>query len=169
MEIEEMLEGIHRSVSEIMPQTANSLKPGLNNDNIREKIGALPLDLPDDFYKLYRWKNGSDLFEDCFFPYYSFLPLERAVEAYFKFRGQKYSQWVETWFPFFVFNGRQWLFVNTKSNVIYRYHTDALGIQIEFDDLKSMISYYLDAYDRGIFYINEYGGLTCTEEEDEDF
>ena len=47
MGIQQLLEEIYTIVSEIMPETANSLQTGLSRDAIKAIIEPLPFDLPE--------------------------------------------------------------------------------------------------------------------------
>jgi Xaa-Pro aminopeptidase len=170
VEIEEMLEQIFRIVTEIMPLSSNSLQPGISDERIRAKIAALPFDLPDSFYRLYKWRNGSNLYEDCFFPFYTFIPIEEAVTVYFEFREGEFAKWTNwrpSWFPFLRFDTKEWLFLDIDNNAIRRYFVE-IGVKrtaLMYDNLEDMIFKYLDAYQRKVFYVNDYGYLNYNEDD----
>ncbi|TYQ29089.1 SMI1/KNR4 family protein [Pseudanabaena sp. UWO311] len=147
MGIQQLLEEIYTIVSEIMPETANSLQTGLSRDAIKAIIEPLPFDLPEDFYKLYEWRNGSNTFEDNFFPYHTFLPLENSVNSYFELREGEFAKWINwppNWFPFLKFDAKLYLFLDVERNTIREYFAElgTKSTRLMFDNLRDMLSYY---------------------------
>lgn len=51
---------------------------------IEAKVSSLPFRLPQEFYELYQWKNGTLETSNTvdFYKYYRFLPLEEALTTF---------------------------------------------------------------------------------------
>ncbi|MBV6627981.1 MAG: SMI1/KNR4 family protein [Rivularia sp. (in: Bacteria)] len=67
------------------PDYAASFLPGLSDAEIREKLASVELELPEEIYELYRWRNGVEDGEDSksvIYPCMEFMPLDEAIEYY---------------------------------------------------------------------------------------
>ncbi len=70
------------------PDYAASFLPGLSDEEIREKLANVELELPGEIYELYRWRNGTEDGEDLksvIFPTIEFMTLDEALEYYHDF------------------------------------------------------------------------------------
>ena len=76
---------IMRWLEENRPDYAASFLPGLSDEEIREKLANVELELPEEIYELYRWRNGVEGGEDLksvVYPSMEFMPLDEAIEYY---------------------------------------------------------------------------------------
>ena len=67
------------------PGYAASFLPGLSDEELREKLANVELELPQEIYELYRWRNGTQNGEDpksVIFPCMQYMPLDEAIEYY---------------------------------------------------------------------------------------
>ncbi len=65
------------------PDYAASFLPGLSDAEIREKLVNVELELPEEIYELYRWRNGVEDGEDLksvVYPSMVYMPLDEAIE-----------------------------------------------------------------------------------------
>ncbi|MBV6627982.1 MAG: hypothetical protein KI793_34540 [Rivularia sp. (in: Bacteria)] len=65
------------------PDYAASFLPGLSNEEIREKLASVELELPEEIHELYRWRNGVEDGEDLksiAYPSMAFMPLDEAIK-----------------------------------------------------------------------------------------
>ena len=72
-------------LEENRPDYAASFLPGLSDEEIREKLANVELELPEEIYELYRWRNGVEGGEDLksvIYPSMEFMPLDEAIEYY---------------------------------------------------------------------------------------
>lgn len=117
----DIAEGLERVV-QVMAQkgfpVADSLKPGLSEHEIRERVAHLPFRLPGELYELYQWHNGQS--QECrlyLFRDLRFLSLEEAlddyqmIQAYFvpALGGVDVGVDLRTCFPFAGFEGANYV------------------------------------------------------------
>ena len=79
------LNRIMQWLEENRPDYAESFLPGLSDEEIREKLSNVELELPEEIYELYRWRNGSQNGEDSksvIFPCMEYMSLDEALEYY---------------------------------------------------------------------------------------
>ncbi|MDY6901099.1 MAG: SMI1/KNR4 family protein [Cyanobacteriota bacterium] len=79
------LNQIMRWLEENRPDYAASFLPGLSDAEIREKLANVELELPEEIYELYRWRNGVEDGEDSkslIFPCMEYMTLDEALEYY---------------------------------------------------------------------------------------
>ena len=79
------LNRIMQWLEENRPDYAASFLPGLSDAEIREKLTNVELELPEEIYELYRWRNGIEGGEDLksvVYPSMEFMPLDEALEYY---------------------------------------------------------------------------------------
>lgn len=57
-----------------------ALQPGVSREQVDAAVAGLRLDLPEEVYRLYAWRNGQAGQDALFFPGYRFLPIEKAAE-----------------------------------------------------------------------------------------
>ncbi|WP_414625090.1 SMI1/KNR4 family protein [Calothrix sp. CCY 0018] len=77
------LNKIMRWLEQNRPDYAASFLPGLSDEEIREKLANVELELPEDIYELYRWRNGVEGGEDLkstVYPSMVYMPLDEAIE-----------------------------------------------------------------------------------------
>lgn len=77
------LNQIMRWLEENRPDYAASFLPGLSDAEIREKLTNVELELPEEIYELYRWRNGVEDGEDLksiAYPSMVFMPLDEAIK-----------------------------------------------------------------------------------------
>ena len=79
------LNRIMQWLEENRPDYAESFLPGLSDEEIREKLSNFELELPEEIYELYRWRNGTQNGEDSksvIFPCMEYMSLDEALEYY---------------------------------------------------------------------------------------
>lgn len=79
------LNQIMRWLEKNRPDYAASFLPGLSDEEIREKLANVELELPEEIYELYRWRNGVEGGEDLksiVYPSMEYMPLDEAIEYY---------------------------------------------------------------------------------------
>ncbi len=72
-----------------------ALQPGIGREEVDAAVADLGLDLPEEVYRLYAWRNGQRGEDPQLFPGYRFLPIEEASGARRVIRGGGF--WSETW------------------------------------------------------------------------
>ena len=79
------LNRIMQCLEENRPDYAASFLPGLSDAEIRGKLSNFELELPEEIYELYRWRNGTQNGEDSksvIFPCMEYMSLDEALEYY---------------------------------------------------------------------------------------
>ena len=108
----------------------NFLNPGVNPAYIRHAMDSLDLKLPNDFYELYKWKNGVTATDENsateeLIPFGSFYSIDEAIEVY-QFNSIQHSYIDKRYFPLFTNDTGDYYLINT-----------------DYDDLEyGMICYY---------------------------
>ncbi|MDY6901098.1 MAG: hypothetical protein SWZ49_23905 [Cyanobacteriota bacterium] len=77
------LNRIMQWLEENRPDYAASFLPGLSDAEIREKLTNVELELPEEIYELYRWRNGVEDGEDLksiAYPSMAFMSLDEAIK-----------------------------------------------------------------------------------------
>ena len=76
------LNRIMQWLEENRPDYAASFLPALSDEEIREKLTNVELELPEEIYQLYRWRNGVEDGEDLksiAYPSIAFMSLDEAI------------------------------------------------------------------------------------------
>ncbi|BAY87338.1 PBS lyase HEAT-like repeat protein [Calothrix parasitica NIES-267] len=77
------LNRIMQWLEENRPDYAASFLPGLSDEEIQEKLTNVELELPEEIYELYHWRNGVEDGEDSksiAYPSMAFMSLDEAIE-----------------------------------------------------------------------------------------
>ncbi|MEL7246391.1 MAG: SMI1/KNR4 family protein [Cyanobacteria bacterium J06573_2] len=77
------LNQIMQWLEENRPDYAASFLPGLSDEEIQKKLANVELELPEEIYELYRWRNGVEDGEDLksiAYPSMAFMSLDEAIK-----------------------------------------------------------------------------------------
>lgn len=159
------------------PELALSLQPGLTREKIEQTLRNLPFQLPEEFYELYQWRNGTR--EDCyicFLPGYTFLSLEQALEEYIGINQYREDLlefhepeeiWYKLWFPVFMLDAKEYLILfgslEEKTSPVLRF-VIADEPATRYPSLTNMMLAIAQCYEAGAYYLREDGYL---EEDDQ--
>ena len=183
------LNQIMRWLEENRPDYAASFLPGLSDAEIREKLANVELELPEEIYELYRWRNGTEYGEDpksVIFPCIEFMTLDEALEYY--------DDFVENTLEIFndedyqsildvnqvnLYGEKKHLFSFYRSNCDFlavllakekQQHSpiinidDALELSLIYRSLTSMMQTLAEYFETGAYYLGEEGYLDGDEE-----
>ena len=145
------------------------LQPGLSAEEIQKQISEFSLQLPEEVYELYRWRNGvnhSNEFganSDFLTNGLSFLSLEEALQTYQRI--DDYRQLViaidknacRSWFPLFGSDG-SYLIVfgdvapQEASPVFDLYIKGGSPISLRYQNLTELMSIVAECYETGAYY-----------------
>ncbi len=134
------------------------LQPGLSRDAIDSKVRHLGLHFPEEFYELYQWHNGMELYQaDCLiFGEHEFPPLEIALAEHQELLKYYASTNINLFqcFPIAMFNGSYHavycsdaLFYGLRNPIIEIFE----GICIAFENVGTMIDTATEWYANGIY------------------
>lgn len=166
-ELTQALNRIMIWLSKNQPSFANSFLPGLTNQEIQTKIQHLPIELPEEIYELYCWRNGTEGRHNCeFYPALNFLTLEKAVKLYedivtldnteeeIKFEGYKL-------FPFITTDAELTNVLvkdkQEKSSLIIDLYLEDCEPEIIYTSLTNMMLTIAECYETGAYYLSEDG------------
>ncbi|MGP1383044.1 MAG: SMI1/KNR4 family protein [Thainema sp.] len=148
------------------------LQPGLSTEEIQEQISKFSLQLPEEVYELYRWRNGVNQLK-AFGANTDFLPggliflsLEEALQAYQHI--DEYRQLVisidekdenacRPWFPLFGSDG-SYLVVfgdvapQETSPIFDLYIEGGSPISLKYQNLTELMSITAECYETGAYY-----------------
>lgn len=105
LELGTALEELEDVLGEVVPDVADTLQPGLTDEQIDTlSVSLRPFHLPQDLRTMYRWHNGQiphgPGMHRPIFHVADFLPLNAALECYTGWR-QALPGWNPLWFPAF--------------------------------------------------------------------
>lgn len=185
------LNRLFKYLEEHKPEAISLLQPGLSDSEIEELVKDLPIQLPEEIYELYKWKNGSaydawnvsgdspELEHVAYiFNENSFYPLEVALERYLeeiknyeKYCGNfERHQRIEIFFRPQGEVGGYVFFDDTQeaSQVIFTYHKDGFYYQAgqevcdRYTSLTSMMVTIAECYETGAYSITKHEDCTVT-------
>ena len=155
------------------PEFAASFLPGLNDEQINESVKDLQLQLPEEIYELYRWRNGTkERQKTVVSPTFELLPLEDAVtlaeqladiseEEPIRFEGH-------CLFPFIDAEGDMCTVLlkeeKENSSPIISILAEEYEPEIIYNNLTSMMQTFAECYETNAYRLDDEGFL----EEDED-
>ncbi|MEM6402325.1 MAG: hypothetical protein AAF757_19205 [Cyanobacteria bacterium P01_D01_bin.116] len=174
------------------PDYGASFLPGLSDAEIRKKLANVELELPEEIYELYRWKNGVEDGEDfkSLVPSIEFVDLDKAVEYYRNFREKPvkvfckedyqnvfeklddkqlniYGNYRQL-FPFSCFNGRHYYAVLLSKK--QQQHSPIIDISFHLElksiyrNLMTMMQTIAEYLETGTHYLDNDGFLDGDEE-----
>ena len=146
---------------------AKNLPPGISVDEIRKKISLLPFKLPDEFVKLYAWRNGTpagDLNGVSFMEFHRFLPLDEALDIFQKsypIMQQFYEKtdWIMT-FEDGSGDGYGISAVEEGSStapVVFLFEGE--GVNVVFESLTQMMRTMVASFETGVYTMGKDGDL----------
>lgn len=148
------------------------LQPGLSTEEIQKQISKFSLQLPEEVYELYQWRNGvnhSNAFgsNTDFLPNeLSFLSLEEALQAYQRINDyrqlvisidEKDKNACRPWFPLFGSDG-SYLVVfgdvapQETSPIFDLYIEKSSLISLKYQNLTELMSITAECYETGAYY-----------------
>ncbi|MCC0178711.1 SMI1/KNR4 family protein [Waterburya agarophytonicola K14] len=155
------------------PKIASSLQPGLSDREIELKVASLPFRLPQEFYELYQWKNGTPETSDAlnFYRHFRFLPLEEALTTFPRKGRDSYlvDEYLPYgWIPIFTFEGEYYGVVGSQiqrydSPIVYLYHEEAVG----YTNLTSMMQAIAECYETKVYYLNKHNYIAADSTQEE--
>jgi cell wall assembly regulator SMI1 len=155
----------------IMVGIAQSLQPGLSQEDITSKLEDFPYTLPNEVIEIYQWRNGQrGNYSDGLAPYYRFLSLEDALREYrilvelaMEF-AEEDLPWQKLydpcWFPIFKEDSNYYVVCTSlepqESSVIldrseYLGNDDVWKAEV-FPDLTSMLLAVTECWETGAYY-----------------
>ena len=183
------LNQIMRWLEENRPDYAASFLPGLSDEEIREKLTNVELELPEEIYELYRWRNGVEGGEDqksIAYPSMEFMPLDEAIEYHlgiveinileledlpniFKLLdANQVNIYSDTHlFPFLCSNG---IFCTVLLSKEQQQHSpiiqigDELDLKMIFRSLTTMMQTLAEYFETGAYYLRDDNFLDWDEE-----
>lgn len=184
------LNQIMRWLEENRPDYAASFLPGLSDEEIREKLANVELELPEEIYELYRWRNGVEDGEDLksiAYPSMAFMPLDEAIKYHLDVVDNVDIQEHEDFESIFeLLDANQvnnysdkYLFPFLRANCYFcavllgkdkQKHapiidiSDALDLELIFRSLTSMMQTFAEYLETGAHYLDEEG---CLDEDEE--
>jgi hypothetical protein len=146
------------------------LRPGLDPDDVRERVEKAGLKSSPYFEALYAWRDGVDTTEATIgeidlIPGCYLLSLDDALTNYRAFRGS--SRWNRHWLPFLADGGGDFYVVEASSEAegaVRHFRIDESEHPVEFSSVSSMIVVVLAAYRRGAYFLDENGYLEMHDE-----
>jgi cell wall assembly regulator SMI1 len=181
-----------RWLEENRPDYAASFLPGLSDAEIREKLANVELELPEEIYELYRWRNGTEYGEDpksVIFPCMEFMTLDEALEYYDDFventldifNDEDYQDIFELLYvnQAHLYGDKKYLFPFYRSNCDFltvllakekQQHSpiinidDALELSLIYRSLTSMMQTLAEYLEKGAHYLGEEDYLNGDEE-----
>jgi len=170
------LNRIFKYLEKHKPEAISLLQPGLSDSEIEELVKDLPIQLPEEIYDLYKWKNGSGKSPGLehiayIFDEFSFYPLEVAIGKYRpklikdkRWKDIYSSSWLEIFFCYIGEVGG-YVFVDDSqetSQVIFAYHKDGDDITQKYTSLTSMMTTIAECYETGAYSITKHEDCTVT-------
>ncbi len=184
------LNQIMRWLEENRPDYAASFLPGLSDAEIREKLANVELELPEEIYELYRWRNGVEGGEDLksvVYPSMEFMHLDEAIEYHLGIVENVNILDEEDFQSIFelldanqvdIYTDKN-LFPFLRSNCVFcavllskekQQHSpiidisDALDLSLIFRSLTSMMQTLAEYFETGAYYLGEEDYLNGDEE-----
>lgn len=174
--MQDLLERLENWLKKHRPDYASRLQPGLSSEEIAEIAAPLPFQLADEVIDLYHWHNGTlnlhGGFDDEFFQFYRFLPLQEAVEDTLMMRKYPVEQgfykngtqdsgipdWQYYWFSIFYEVKERIITVGcersqSSSSII---HFWVGGRKTWFYSLKGFISAVLECYESELYLLEDF-------------
>ncbi|MEM6455122.1 MAG: SMI1/KNR4 family protein [Acidobacteriota bacterium] len=165
--LEDSLERIRRWLDQRAQPYADALQPGIDRAQVDAAIEGLGIELPDEVYRLYAWRNGQrDLDDDdapLFFPGYRFLPIEDAADITRQMREILWAipvagrwQWPKNHFPIFELQEDLYVVVakgGTTGEVLDWGLVD--GPIVAHPSLASTVQEIADVYDAGGYVMSD--------------
>lgn len=172
------------------PDYAALFLPGLSDEEIRDKLVNLELELPEEIYELYRWRNGTED-EDMksLVPSIEFRHLDQAIKYYNNFVGNPLTVFDEKdyqnifekldinrgniygnkfLFPFSCTNGRYYSAVllskeqQRYSPIVHiSFHFE---LKVIYRNLTGMMQTFAECLETGVYYLDEEGFLDGNEQ-----
>lgn len=143
-----------------------ALRPGLSGDELQELLDSVGLAPNAELEALYGWRDGTST-EDVtaagdihLFPGFYLLSLEDAVANYRAFVSD--VRWSSGWLPIFANGGGDFYVVNLGSEnqgAVRHFRIDESEHPIEFSSIGDMLRTLLQAFERGIFFVDGSGYL----------
>jgi len=144
------------------------LQPGLQNREIRDSVGHLPFQLPEEIYELYRWRNGQKA--SCPVPMFRdqrFLSLDEALDDYQMIQtyfvpalgGVDVGVDLTTCFPFAGFEGANYAVPCRGQTLIEGCELPIIsvfeGIDVHFLSFATMLDTIVAWYEQGAHRVDD--------------
>ncbi|WP_449416307.1 HEAT repeat domain-containing protein [Phormidium nigroviride] len=174
----ELTDALNRILSWIeqhKPEAVSLLQPGLSDIEIEEIVKDLPIELPQEIYDLYKWRNGS---EDSpaqeniayIFNGFCFYPLEIAVKQYRQKLIKRNRSlninspgWIEIFFDYIGKERRGYVVIDDSQEsgqVVFAYNKDGAESVFQYTSLTSMIVTIAECYETGAYSISPHKDFT---------
>lgn len=143
-----------------------TLRPGLSAAEVQEFLGSVGLKSNPELEALYSWRDGTSTegvaaVDDIhMFPGFYLLSLEDAVANYRAFVTDR--RWDSGWLPVFANGGGDFYVVDLGSQddgPVRHFRIDESEHPIEFSSIKDMLRTLVQAFERGIFFVDAGGYL----------
>lgn len=144
----------------------NLLRGGAAPERVRTALADCGLPSFEELETLYGWHDGSEtsstssLDDLDLFPGFYLLSLDDAVANYRTFVSD--ARWANEWFPLFANGGGDFYALETaRSNAraIRHFRIDEREHPIEFESLAEMLTTLAEAFEQGVFYVDDHGYL----------
>jgi hypothetical protein len=148
------------------PSSAAAFAPGLQPEQIRSKLDALPFKISEEVYDLYCWRDGTDReIHQGLFIYHAFMPLEVAIEyaGYINEDDWDTNRQIEGepkyLFPIFDLEGEYLAVVGSDTGIaatspVYHFGSDCGDVSLAFNSLTAMLLTISEAYEMGAYTID---------------
>jgi hypothetical protein len=145
------------------------LRPGIQKTEMSKYTHSLPVELPEEIYELYLWREGTRIEENtttigeaCLFPGGMFCSIERSVEAYKYFSG-KDGYWKEDMFMLFESGGGEMYLIDCNKNsstfgMIFEHSIGAIDYDVIipiYDSLESLLKTIITCYQKDIYFYDQ--------------
>jgi len=143
----------------------NWIQPGITRNFITQKLNNSVIQLPDEVFDLYGWKNGTkiDYIESrnpgelSLFPLGIFAPFDLSLDEYLSYTLGGY--WNKNLFPLFGSGGGDYHLIDSEksshtNSMIYFYsptNVDFEGTITKFDSLEALIMTLIECYKSKVY------------------
>ena len=142
-----------------------ALRPGLSAAEVQERLGSVGLQSNPELEALYSWRDGTSTdvaaVDDIhMFPGFYLLSLEDAIANYRAFVSDR--RWEPGWLTVFANGGGDFYVVDLGSQderPVRHFRIDESEHPIEFSSIKDMLRTLVQAFERGIFFVDAGGYL----------
>ena len=157
------------------PERVETFQPGLSREEIDHLIGSLPIQITEELYEIYQWRNGSTDWngtDSLVSPILEFMPLEEAINSFYDLFNlftetplldESFSYDERQLFPIICENSSCYyaVMVDNKERMISPVmDVDSEGdLSIVFNSLTDMMQTLAEYCETGTYYIDAEGFL----------
>lgn len=148
------------------------LQGPISRGDIDLLIGKLNINLPNEVYELFGWRNGVRTPEEYFlgqtwmFPLGGFFPIQNAIEQYNYYAG-KDEYWKESMFLLFESGGGEMYLIecnkeSSQYGMIFKHSDGAIDYEViisAYDSLQNLITTIIQCYKKGAYICNPKTGV----------